>query len=100
MLGTVPVCSSSYGQSRITSNRSGKTRKEEERRHKEKYQGSNVCCAWSEASTSSDIRFHRGSTELPLTEMEALACKEKLMTGVGANRKKPLRSEGSHGCIL
>jgi len=27
---------------------------------------SNVCCAWSEPSTLSDISFHRGHTELPL----------------------------------
>lgn len=46
------------------------------------------------------MSFHRGSTELPLTEMEALACKEELMTGVGADRKKSLSSEGSRDCTL
>lgn len=91
MLGTAPVYSSSCDQSQITSNRPGKTRKEERKeqlwRQKGKYQGSNVCCAWDEPSTSSDIRFLRACTELPLTEMEALACKEQHMTGVRAKRK-------------
>lgn len=34
VLGTAPVCSSSYSQSQITSYRSGKTMKEEERKER------------------------------------------------------------------
>lgn len=54
---------------------------------------------WSEPSASSDMAFH--SSQLSATADRSRNCaKEELVTEVGPNRKKLLRSEGSHDFIL